>query len=250
MNKIIKNYPECIKDRIRFKALLLDFFPTEKLKVNLIMNGFDEGIIRAIDIANELDDLMYSRWVKRLIDNYGVSDENANWTVDYWFKEYGVDLCNKSYRERKVITENPKILTREEFLALTKKETSLAVNTVSIAKMKDGEKLRKSFVEVDLGNKKGIRLTDLTCSIIKEWSYEGEATIKYVGEYKGSCSKHALIIVMLYNANGELIGYDADETISDDFKGTGSYSDKIYVPNDEHISKVKVKVTVDPAMDF
>ena len=84
INNIFQKFPQCLSNRVNFRGILLDYFPAQKVKVNLILNAYDEGIIEAIKSASELDSVFFISWKKRLIDSYGISEENADWTVDYW----------------------------------------------------------------------------------------------------------------------------------------------------------------------
>ena len=69
---VFNQFPDCIVNRTKMKGILSDLFPTEKVKVNLIMNAYDEGIVEAINNANELNTIMFTRWKKVVIDNYDV----------------------------------------------------------------------------------------------------------------------------------------------------------------------------------
>ena len=41
---VFKQFPDCIATRVKLRGILADCFPTEKVKINLILNAYDEGI--------------------------------------------------------------------------------------------------------------------------------------------------------------------------------------------------------------
>ena len=48
INNIFQKFPQCLSNRVNFRGILLDYFPAQKVKVNLILNAYDEGIIEPV----------------------------------------------------------------------------------------------------------------------------------------------------------------------------------------------------------
>ena len=244
---VFKQFPDCITTRVKLRGILADCFPTEKVKINLILNAYDEGIVDDIKGAKELSSIMFGRWKKIVIDNYGISDENATWVIDYWFSEYGVAVCNKTYSkpmQEKASTQ--KNIDKKPTPYASGKTPSKAEGFIDLAKMAVGDKVPKNRIEIITSLGAGVNITSLTCSVRKDYERNGHTSMKFTGEYSGSSSKYVLIFLMLYNANNELIGYDDDTKIRKDFNGQGSFSETVYVPSDEYISKAVVRLVYDP----
>lgn len=237
---VFNQFPDCIVNRTKMKGILSDLFPTEKVKVNLIMNAYDEGIVEAINNANELNTIMFTRWKRIVIDNYGISDENADWVIDYWFSEYGMGVCGKTYKKSIVKKANVSYASEKKKIQLP------AGMCVNISKLKDGEKLPKEIIDKKL-RCDGVDIQSMNCSIRKDFEYNGVTTLKFTGEYAGSSKYYVLIMVTLYNANDELVAFSSDEEIAENFRGQASFSDTIRVPSDEYISKAVVRLILDPA---
>jgi len=94
---IFKHYPDCITDRHNLRGVLLDFFPGENLKVNLVLAAFDAGIIRVIEQAAKLDEQTQLGIWKTLVDEFGYKEEHAAWAVSYWMSNYGSYALRKVY---------------------------------------------------------------------------------------------------------------------------------------------------------
>lgn len=244
---VFKQFPDCITTRVKLRGILADCFPTEKVKINLILNAYDEGIVDDIKRARELNSIMFGRWKKIVIDNYGISEENATWVIDYWFSEYGAAVCNKAYNKN--AQENTPAQRKADTKPTAPASRRVPPATdgfIELAKMAVGEKVPKNRIEIITSLGSGVNITSLTCAVRKDYELQGHTSMKFTGEYSGSSSRYVLIFLMLYNANNELIGYDDDTKIHKDFSGQGSFSETVYVPSDEYISKAVVRLVYDP----
>lgn len=84
--ELIAKYPEAIKDRLRLKALLSDYYPEKKIYSNIILMVFDAGMIPEIKKMSDSDFLKKQRLVARLVNNYGISEDLACAAIDAWIK--------------------------------------------------------------------------------------------------------------------------------------------------------------------
>lgn len=84
--EVISKYPEVESDRRKLKALLLDFYPNNKLYINIILMVFDEGIIPEIKKMKDSDFLKKQRLIARLTNNYGISEVLATSAIEIWIK--------------------------------------------------------------------------------------------------------------------------------------------------------------------
>ncbi len=88
--RIIKDYPDALSDRRKLQALFLDFFPEDRLKRNLLMMVYDDGIVEEMAGMERLDSIAMHRFVKSVSQDYGISRENAADAVLSWAKALGV----------------------------------------------------------------------------------------------------------------------------------------------------------------
>lgn len=91
---IIQAFPELRSERRIFFGLMKDFFPLQRKEINLLTSVYDLGIISEFEKASLISNTFAYRFVKRMIDEYGVSKLNANWAVSVWCVYYGKKYLN------------------------------------------------------------------------------------------------------------------------------------------------------------
>lgn len=94
--EMLLQYPDAVRDKKVFIGLLKDFFPEQQMQVNLISNLFAMGIAEDIQNAAVINNVFAYRYVKALVDNYGVSRLNADWAVSVWCVCYGRNALHKA----------------------------------------------------------------------------------------------------------------------------------------------------------
>ena len=93
---LLKQYPDAVTDRKRLTALVKDFFPGQPMQENLIAAAFDTGIAADIEKTNHISNAFAFRYVKRLVDEYGINRMKADWVVALWCVCYGQKILKKS----------------------------------------------------------------------------------------------------------------------------------------------------------
>ena len=93
--RLLNDYRETIGIRSRFSGLVKDFFPGQYMQVNLILNAYDLGVAQEIENASIINNSFAYRFVKRLVDEYGISRVNADWAVSIWCVCYGQRVLKK-----------------------------------------------------------------------------------------------------------------------------------------------------------
>lgn len=238
--------PDCLNDRSILKAVLTDIFLSEKLKVNLTLAAYDEGIVEELNETDSIDNFFLGKFIRILMSDYGISEESAIWSVEYWVNNYGVEVLGK---ENNIIFElAPSVEPPKPIFENTKDNIVIPApaDMVQPSKYEDNEKLPKSLIQRFPNEEKKNGITDLRCSIFKEYSSDRHSTLKVIGEYSGKCSKYTLKVIMIYNANDELIDADFNESIDENFSGKKTFTHYMQVPNDEYISKVVIRFLPDP----
>jgi len=217
VNAIINNNA-VLHDRMKLKSLLLDFFAGDKLHVNLLVLGFDINIIDIINSTEDLDQFVYSKAVKQLINEYGVSKNNANWCINYWFELYGIEICKKdrTYNIDDSFTcEDSNDKEKEERVYQYYHENQDALD---LSLIDEGCKVPKKYIrknpdeEYDLG-------FDYTNIVLflrrKRWGCEFKGTVSAKGNLKYKKIQMLIVVHNQYNepiyVNTEL-GFVESET--------------------------------------
>lgn len=92
---LLKNYQEAISIRSRFSGLVKDYFPGQQMQINLILAAYDLGLAAELESVPQINNAFAYRFVKRLIEEYGISRKNADWTVAMWCVCYGERVLHK-----------------------------------------------------------------------------------------------------------------------------------------------------------
>ena len=75
LKKIIEQFPDCITNGAKLKAILLDTYPEiSKAIVNTLVIMANSGIAKEIQDSENITELDKSRWQKKLEDDYGLSE--------------------------------------------------------------------------------------------------------------------------------------------------------------------------------
>jgi hypothetical protein len=93
--ELLKNYSTAVSDKRRFHGLVRDILPDQALQANLLLILYDMGISSDIETTSAITNAFAFRFVKRLIDEHGVSRVNADWAVSVWCVCYGKNILGK-----------------------------------------------------------------------------------------------------------------------------------------------------------
>ena len=91
----LRKYPDVLADKKKFVGLMKDCFHEQQMQVNLINITYDLGIVGELSKAAQIDNAFAFRFVKRLVDEFGVSRLNADWAVSVWCVCYGKQILHK-----------------------------------------------------------------------------------------------------------------------------------------------------------
>ena len=85
LNQIITDFPDCIINGAKLKAVLLDTYPEiSKAIVNTLVIMANSGIAKEIQDSENITELDKSRWQKKLEDDYGLSINNIAKGIVLW----------------------------------------------------------------------------------------------------------------------------------------------------------------------
>ncbi|MCL1866439.1 MAG: hypothetical protein FWF82_03410 [Oscillospiraceae bacterium] len=96
--ELLKKYPESTANRRKLTGLLRDFFPLESKRTRLLINLHELGICEDIEKSGTLNDRFAYRYVKGLVEEFGVDSVNATRSVYTWCLCYGEGILGKPCR--------------------------------------------------------------------------------------------------------------------------------------------------------
>ena len=117
---------------------------------------------------------------------------------------------------------------------------------ISIASMEENEKIPKERLLLFPEEYQKLGVTNFRATVLKDYDYDGYSMLAINGEYDGKTSDYLIIMPMVFNASGELIGADFDETIKQKIRSHKTYSMTLKVPNNEQIAWIEIRIVKDP----
>ena len=94
--KILQKYPNAVSDKKIFTGLMKDYFPEKPMQVNLINTAYYMGVSEEIEKAPQITNAFAFRFVKRLMNEHGISRMNADWVISAWCVCYGKRILGKN----------------------------------------------------------------------------------------------------------------------------------------------------------
>lgn len=93
---MLRQHQASLDDRKKFTALVKDLFPDQAKNVNLLLMAYNIGIAQDIQNASHINNTFAFRYVKQLMDDFGMSRVNADWIVSVWCSCYGGKVLGKA----------------------------------------------------------------------------------------------------------------------------------------------------------
>ncbi len=93
---MLTRHQASLDDRKKFTALVKDLFPDQAKNVNLLLMAYNMGIAQDIQTASHINNTFAFRYVKQLMDDFGMSRVNADWIVSVWCSCYGGKVLGKA----------------------------------------------------------------------------------------------------------------------------------------------------------
>lgn len=93
---MLRQHQASLDDRKKFTALVKDLFPDQAKNVNLLLMAYNMGIAQDIQTASHINNTFAFRYVKQLMDDFGMSRVNADWIVSVWCSCYGGKVLGKA----------------------------------------------------------------------------------------------------------------------------------------------------------
>lgn len=126
------NYPSALDNKRIFSGLVKDLFPCNSLQANLIIALYEMNIHSDMAMTSVINNAFAFRFVKRLMDERGISRVHADWAVSIWCVCYGESILHKpseikindmSKTGQPAITEEKTTTTKYQDLFVYKKSS-------------------------------------------------------------------------------------------------------------------------------
>ena len=236
-------------EREIFDDMVDELRAIDKLHGNLIMLAFDANLLEDISDEIELDQDFYDDHIYIMENEYGLSHANAIWVVNTCCEVYGktVLMMDCDYEQESGGVLKPE--SKHKTVNNASSTVSSNLSGVDLSTLRDGEKLSKTMVQRELSAEQALYIDDISLTVSNDGGFGDQECIKVVGEITSAGLKADVVIfIMVYNASNELIGSSFGERIdTDECNGFASFSDTVYLPKGEKVSRVLVRPVQNPA---
>lgn len=108
LNTILNDYPDVWKNLNKFKNLLMDYLPQDKLRRNLLCICVKEKIPDDLYGKDQVNNADFYHLKKRIIEGYGCSGTLAEEIIAMWIEAMGIRVTNisGSYSLREIPVDN------------------------------------------------------------------------------------------------------------------------------------------------
>lgn len=93
--KMLRQYQIAVNDKKKFSGLVKDFFPDQPKNANLLLMAYNIGIAEELQKISRISSTFAFRFVKQLMDDFGLSRANADWIISVWCVCYGNRILGK-----------------------------------------------------------------------------------------------------------------------------------------------------------
>ena len=97
---MVRDYPDALSDRKRLQALLMDFFPQDRRKRNLLMIVFDDGILDEMRGLSRINKMTLHRFVRSIETGYDIRTKSAESAVAAWVNALGRSMEEKEEQKK------------------------------------------------------------------------------------------------------------------------------------------------------
>ena len=92
---MLRKHLDIINDKKKFSGLVKDYFPDNAKNMNLLLMAYNMGIADDMQNASVINNTFAYRYVKQLMDDFGLSRANADWIVSVWCVCFGQRILGK-----------------------------------------------------------------------------------------------------------------------------------------------------------
>lgn len=115
---LVQDYPDALSDRKRLQALLMDLFPQDRRKRNLLLIAYDDGIVGELRGLAQIDKMTLHRFVRSVELGYDIRTKSAEAAVMAWVRAFGLSMEEKEEQKE----ETDRSVGGQESFPFVKKE--------------------------------------------------------------------------------------------------------------------------------
>jgi len=94
-SSVILKHKDVFSKNSSIKGILLDYFPEKKREVNVLMILANYGMLEDMRLEQALNSVFISKYVTRIVNEYGVDKDFATQMAIMWCRGYGEGLLGK-----------------------------------------------------------------------------------------------------------------------------------------------------------
>lgn len=102
---VLLQHKDCLNERSKLKGILADCLPDDKMHQNLVLYAYDEDFYTDINQANEKA-LVALQFIKVLEESYGISAQNAKWSIEVWCAVLGFNEIVDAFSSISTLEDN------------------------------------------------------------------------------------------------------------------------------------------------
>lgn len=103
----INRYNNIFDSNAIFLSYMRDLYPEDELSVVLLYDALCLGIVDEIRKVKEVSNILQNRYVNLLCSRYGISKENAEWSIYMWTCVFGKNVSlDEDEKIEEILTEN------------------------------------------------------------------------------------------------------------------------------------------------
>ena len=175
LKNIIEQFPDCITNGAKLKAILLDTYPEiSKGIINAILIISNSGIAKEIQNSVNIDKIATDRWLKKLENDYCMSGSTVEKCLQLWINAFTIKFMNPLLNASPTVSES-KIYDW-------------------IARKEDDDEIDEEFRKIDLENFQTLfagtadSISEISLAQEIENSLKDEKICKNLSDYIVNCS--------------------------------------------------------------
>ena len=110
----VERNPSLLLSEKRVRSLLSDIYLNDQLSINLLMSAYSIGIISEMRVTYPVDQFTITRWIKKLVADFGISSDKARWAVDIWLSSVDLRILKQLDEEENNLKIDQEELRRKQ----------------------------------------------------------------------------------------------------------------------------------------
>lgn len=92
LKEVITKYPNCLNDGSKFKSVLMDLYPQEKLYAGILADMMQDGIVEELKNLKTLDSLTFKNLCGRVENKHGFAHKHVEGCLNIWAQAFDLKI--------------------------------------------------------------------------------------------------------------------------------------------------------------